>query len=341
MRYTRSELMRHRACTSRRRCFASWGGAFAFLLPSLAASNAHAEASQLDPTIGYNYQEIETPRTTATAGAQRALSTSVGALFINPANIAVEHVYHIAGFAQVWPEAHRQSYGAAASDSVGSTSHLAGAVGATYNFQDSEGIDRRWTDLRFALAYPFSEKFFAGLGGRYMWLTQSGLGPLGASVASSGLAGKQIVRTFSFDAGLTFKPAAEWSLSFVGTNLSNPGYGFMPTTVGGGIGYGKKEVAVEGDVVADFTSWDKTRMRAMGGVEFLISDNYALRGGYRYDQGPNSHALAIGAGYIDRMYILDLGVRHAFTGGSATAIVVGFTYHLDSAGLTPSAGDTF
>ncbi|MFZ5890981.1 MAG: hypothetical protein ACOY0T_08015 [Myxococcota bacterium] len=336
--------MGSRVRTLKRQRIASTGVALACLsaaLATFAPRAAHADSSELDPAIGYNYGEIETARTAATGGAQRALSTSIGALFVNPANVARERVYHIGAFAQLWPEARRQSYGAAAADAVSSGSHLAAGAGITYNFQDTDGIDRRWTDARLALAYPVSNQLYFGLGGRYLWLSQNGLGPLGISSVSSGLGGEQIVRNFSFDAGATFKPVQELALSVVGSNLTNPGNGFFPTSLGGGIGFGNKRVAVEGDVLADFTTWEETRLRAMAGIELLLADHYALRGGYRYDQGPGSHALALGAAYIDRMFILDAAVRHAFSGGRSTAVVIGFTYHLESAGLTPGMGETF
>jgi hypothetical protein len=300
-----------------------------------------ADESSLDPVVGYNYDEVEIARHVATAGAQRALSSSVGALFVNPANVASGRVYHIAAFAQIWPEAKRQSYGAAAADSIGSSSNLAGAAGATYNFQDSDGVDRRWTDFRAALAYPFTDKLLFGIGGRYLMLKQNGLGPLGASAASGGTPGEQIVRSFSFDAGATVKPVPEVSLAIVGTSLENPDDGFLPTTLGGGIGFGKKEIAIDVDIVSDFSSYESTTVRAMVGLELLLANRYLLRGGYRYDQGADSHAGAAGAGYVDRAFSIDIGVRRVVSGDTATAVVLGFTYHLDSTGLTPSAGDTF
>jgi hypothetical protein len=307
----------------------------------LTSSPARAEKSRLNPAIGYNYGEIETARTAATGGAQRALSSSLGALFINPANIAVQRVYHLGAFAQIWPEARRQSYGAGAVDSIGSSSHIAGAAGVTYNFQDTDGIDRKWTDARLALAYPFSDSFYLGLGGRYLLLSQDGPGPLGPSLASGGLDGKQIVRAVGFDAGLTFKATPELAFSFVGNNLTNPGHGFLPTSIGGGVGYGAKQFAIDADLVSDFTSWDETRLRAMLGLEVLLADHYGLRGGYRFDQGAKSHALSLGVGYIDRSFIFDLAVRRVVSGDAATAVVFGFTYHLETTGLTPSPGDTF
>jgi|GEM_PF-370588 len=302
---------------------------------------AHAESSQVDPTVGYNYSEIETAHHVANAGAQRALSSSVGALFVNPANIARERVYHLGGLAQIWPEARRQSYGLAAVDSVGSSSHIAGAAGVTYNFQDSDGVDRQWTDVRFAMAYPFSDKFSVGLGGRYLWLRQDGLGPFGPSVASGGLPATNIVKTFSFDAGITLRPVPELAIALVGTNLSNPGNGFLPTTVGGGIGFGKSQFALEGDVVADFTSWDRTTVRAMLAANLLLADHYGIRAGYRYDSGAKGHAGALGLAYMDRAFQLELGLRRAFLDNAATVIGMSFTYHLESTGLTPTPGDTF
>ena len=302
---------------------------------------AHAEKSTVPPAVGYNYQEIETPRITATNGATRALSMSTEALFDNPANMSVSRVYHLTALAQIWPESGRQSYGAAAVDSVGSSSRLAGGVGATYNTQDTDGIDRRWTDIRFAMSYPFSDKFYMGVAGRYLMLSQNGEGPLGTSLASGGLAGQKIVRSITFDAGATFKPSDALSLSIVGVNLNNPGNGFQPTSVAGGIGFGKDLFSLEADVLADFTSYDKTKTRAMAGGEALLGDHFPLRAGYRYDDGAKSHSISGGLGYIDPTFGAEIAVRRVVSGDRATAIVFGFTYHLDSSGLTSNETDSF
>lgn len=307
----------------------------------LSAAAARAEPSEVDPTLAYNYGEIETARHVSTAGAQRATSNSIGALFINPANIAAGEVYHLGVMAQIWPEAQRQSYGAAAADSLVSTSELAGAAGVTYNTADKDGVDREWTDLRFAMAYPFSSSLFVGLGGRYLWLRQDGSGPLGASTASSGLPDEQIVRQWSLDAGATVKPAPELALSLTGSNLTSPGHAFMPTTVGGGVGYGVKEIGIEADLVADFTTFEDTSLRAMAAIETLLAGKYAIRAGYRYDQGFETHALSAGVGYTAREFSVEMGGRHTFADPAASTFVIGFTYHLESSGFEPTPGDGF
>jgi hypothetical protein len=305
------------------------------------AHDARAEKSSVPPEVGYNYQEIETPRITATNGATRALSTSTEALFDNPANMSAARVYHLTALAQIWPESGRQSYGAAAVDSVGSSARVAGGIGATYNTQDTDGIDRKWTDVRFALSYPFSDQFYMGVGGRYLTLSQNGTGPLGSSFASGGLSNKHIVSGFALDAGATFKPTDGLNLSIVGTNLNNPGNGFQPMGLGGGIGFGKDLFSLEADLAADFSTWDHTTSRAMAGGEVLLGDHFPLRAGYRYDDGAKSHSVSGGLGYVDTTFGAELAIRRVVSGVPVTAIVFGFSYHLDAGGLSQGETDSF
>jgi hypothetical protein len=302
---------------------------------------ARADKSHVPPEVGYNYQEIETPRITATNGATRALSTSTEALFDNPANMSAARVYHLTALAQIWPESGRQSYGAAAVDSVGSSARVAGGIGATYNTQDTDGIDRKWTDVRFALSYPFSDQFYMGVGGRYLTLSQNGTGPLGSSFASGGLSNKHIVSGFALDAGATFKPTDGLNLSIVGTNLNNPGNGFQPMGLGGGIGFGKDLFSLEADLAADFSTWDHTTSRAMAGGEVLLGDHFPLRAGYRYDDGAKSHSVSGGLGYVDTTFGAELAIRRVVSGVPVTAIVFGFSYHLDAGGLSQGETDSF
>lgn len=311
------------------------------ILVTGTTGTVRAERSELPPEVGWNYGEIETPRIAAMGGALRAHSNSTSALFINPANMVASRVYHLGGLAQIWPEASRQSYGGGAVDSIVSSARVAGGIGGTWTSQDPDGIDRRGTDLRFALAFPFSDQFFLGIGGRYMWMQQNGLGPLGDSLASGGLREENIVRGFAFDAGATVKPSDSFAISVVGNNLNNPGHGLQPSSIGGGVGFATEDFTLEADVVNDFTTWGESKVRGMGGFEFLAGGHYPLRAGYRYDDGAKSHAVSGGVGYIDRAFSAEVAVRRIVSGDQATAIFFGFTYHVESSGLTPSAADGF
>jgi opacity protein-like surface antigen len=306
-----------------------------------ATSALRAEPSALAPEVGWDYGDVLSARSTALSGALRVLGNPTEGLFQNPANMASQRVYHLGALAAIWPEAQRQSYGASAVDSIVSSSRLAGGLGGVLTFQDPNGIERTAKDARFALAFPFGDKFFVGAAGRYLVLNQDGRGPLGDSAASGGLRDSAIAKTLSFDAGMTLRPTELFALSLVGTNLTNPGLTFAPTTFGGGAGVGSRTFSVEIDGIADFTTWGRTTARVMGGGELLVADRVPLRLGYRWDQGASSHALSGGIGYNDPAFSAEIGVRRTVSGDAATAVVIGFKYHLESTGLTPSPTDDF
>jgi hypothetical protein len=319
----------------------------------VCAPAAGAEQSQLSPAVGYDYGEVSSGRSMAMGGAMRALGNGTTGLYSNPANVALTRVYHLGVLAAIWPESKRQSYGATAVDSI--TSRLAGAVGAHYSWMDPDGVNRRWTDVRLGLAFPFSDRFYAGLSGRYLKLSQKGGfrlnniigGP--TDVVAGGLRDESIVNNFSFDAGLTFRPTSSLAIGLVGSNLSNPGHGLLPTSVGGGVGFGTRDFTVEADVLGDFSTYankdgtTKSTMRTMLGGEYLAADHNPLRLGYRYDQGARSHAISGGLGYIDQQFSVELGLRRTVSGPSeavpSTSVVIELQYFLESSGMTRTPAD--
>lgn len=287
--------------------------------------------------FAYNYAETETARAAALGGAQRAAGNGITAMFLNPANMVQSRVYHIGALGQITPEYGRQVYGGAIVDSV--TGRLAGGLSIMGGFLDPDGIDRSWLDIRLGLAYPISDRFFVGLGGRYLKVTQDGFGVLGDSRASGGLRDPEggrlaFVNIPTFDAGITVRGGDNIYISLAGQNLTFPDDGIMPTTLGGGLAYATEDFTLEADGVGDFTSYQDTTVRIMGGGELLVADAIPLRGGYRFDQGAESHAISGGFGYLAREFSADLSVRRTVAGPSATTIVIGLAYFLESTGMT-------
>lgn len=323
----------------------------AVLVSLTLTSHARADASSLVPEVGYDYGEVETARSAAMGGALRALGNGVTGLYLNPANMALTRVYHLMALAQIWPEARRQTYGAAAVDSV--TGRLAGGAGGNYGVLDPDGVDRKWTDARVAIAFPLSDRFYAGITGKYLKLRESGYPRTGfglpTSYASGGLAQDPIVDGFTFDAGITVKPADALFIGVIGSNLTNAGDGLRPLSLGGGIGYGTSDITAEGDLVADFTTFtnaagsNRTTTRAMLGFEYLAGDHYPLRLGYRYDQGQSSHAISGGVGYVDPQFSVDVGLRRTIgvkdPYGPVTTFVIDLQYFIESTGITRSPGE--
>ncbi|HEU4539393.1 MAG TPA: hypothetical protein VFS00_34980 [Polyangiaceae bacterium] len=305
-----------------------------FVAAWLAAPPAGAEPSKLPPEVGWNYGEIETARAAAMGGAARAMATGPTALFFNPANLAASRDYRIEGIGQIWPEAKRQSYGAAIADARINPS-LAGGVAANYTWQDNDGLRRKALDLRLGLAMPVSDKLFLGVSGHYVRVLQEGLGPLGPSYASGGRPDEPLVNQPTFDAGVSVRPSSVFALGLVGTSLTFPGHSFLPTTFGGGFGFGVMEaLTIEGNALVDFTTYESSKWRASAGAELVAAEHFPLRLGYRFDEGQQSHALSGGVGYSDRQFGVSVSARRTLAGDASTTVVLGLEFLLD----TPQPG---
>ena len=304
--------------------------------PALAGGSTVATADA-PVSFAYDYGEVETPRSAALGGALRAAGNGTTAMFLNPANIAETRVYHIEALGQLTPEYGRQVYGGAIVDST--TNRLSGGIAVTGGFLDPKGPDRSWIDVRLALAYPISDNFFVGVGGRYLKLTENGDGPLGSSKASGGLKADKsgrnaLVNLPTFDAGFTVKAGDMVYIGVSGQNLTFTGNGYLPTLAGGGVGVATSNFTIEADGLADIGSYDKPVARIMAGGEYLLIDHIPLRVGYRFDQGAKSHQIGGGIGYIAREFSIEASVRRTVVGPNATMIFFGASYFLESSGLT-------
>lgn len=293
-------------------------------------SVAHADPATITPEQAYDLGQTPHPRALAVGGAANAVGTSTTSLFYNPANLPLARVYHFEALAAVSPEARRQTYGGAIVDSM--TNRLAGGVGGSWSILDPDGQRRSWTDIRLGLGLPLGERVSIGIGGRYLRLDNAvSRGPLGASLASDGTREDPVLNALTFDAGLTILPFGGLRLAAVGHNLTNPGTALAPTTVTGAIGWKSDDFSIEGDVLVDFTTWKGSKIRAMGGGEYLIADHFPLRAGYRYDDGMGTHAISAGVGYVDRRFSVELsGSRDIVATHPGTLISLGLRYFYDS-----------
>lgn len=328
------------------------GLACGFALPGLALAQEETEKGPIATgetpiPFAYNYGEVDTTRSGAMSGALHAAGNGTTALFTNPAGMTLTRVYHIEAIGQITPEFGRHVYGGMVVDSI--TNKLAGGVAVTGGFLDAftddpSAVDRSWLDIRLALAYPIVDGFSVGLGGRYLKLTQDGVGPLGESKVSNGLSDGEnghtsMVNVPTFDAGLTFKAGEIIVIGVSGQNLTFPDNGILPTTVAGGIAVAHEDFTIEADGLADFTSYASPTARIMAGGEYLLLDHVPLRAGYRFDQGADSHQISGGVGYIASEFMVEASVRRTLAGPDATEIIFGAGYFLESSGLTGSGDE--
>ena len=302
---------------------------------------ALADPSSTSIEQGYELGEIQHPRVVGMGGAVQVFGGSTTAIFQNPANLTLLRVYHLEGLAAFSPEARRQSYGGAIADS--STSKLAGGFGGTWSQMDPDGIKRQIADLRLSVAYPLGDRVSLGVTGRYLRVQQkNAAGPFGATLASDGTQDEPLVSAFTFDAGAAVQISEQFRFAASGRNLTALGTALAPVIVAGGLGWSNQTVTVEADALVDFTTWGSARGRGMLGGEFLIADRFPIRAGYRIDDGTKTHALSIGAGYVDRKFSIDLGGRRDIIGDHpATFLSIGLRFFIDSGAGGGESGETF
>lgn len=273
-------------------------------------------------------------------GGVIASGQSLSALFTNPANLAAVPIYHVGALVDIWAQADRQTYGGGIVDSLTSRLGVAMGFGGAYTRigtsdygggaqSNSEGFGLSDTDLRLGIAFPFSDKFRVGVGGRYVTLSQNGQGPLRASPVSGGLADSDIIVDINLSAGMTVQPHENFAIGVMGENLTNPGNGFMPLQVGGGLAFMASEVVLEADLIADMTTYVDTTYRVTAGMELLLGEQFPIRGSYSWDGGPGTQALGGGLGYADRAFTFDVSVRQIVDGPSSTTVGVGLMMLLE------------
>ncbi len=304
----------------------------------------HAEENPYRaPEYGYQYGEIEGPRTLALGGAARAYGLSTSSIPINPANIAAQRIYHFEALFGIDTRAHRLQYGGAIVDSV--TSRLAMGVLASKTDLGNDGdpYRRGSLDVRVAAAYPFGDKLSFGVLGHYIRATQDGRGPLGESPVSRGDADDPNFKAFTFDAGFALALSEAIRLAAVGYNLTGTGSALAPLMVGGGLGFRAGDFTAEGNVVGvDRATWGAWKTRVMVGAEYLAGDHYPLRVGYTFDQGSRRHAISGGTGYVDKSFAIDAAVRAEVSApndafGRALVFSVGLRYFYETAAPDASA----
>jgi hypothetical protein len=76
----------------------------------------------------------------------------------------------------------------------------------------------------------------------------------------------------------------------------------------------------------------------MLGGELFLADHYALRAGWRYDDGIKLNTPSLGLGYIDPRWSVELAGRHDIVAEHAsTFLILSLRYFYDATGSTPPA----
>ena len=197
-----------------------------------------------------------------------------------------------------------------------------------------------------ALGILLGDRVGVGITGRYLKVDQSGVGPLGFSQVAGGLQNPNaaanpvapsrlaLVNAVNFDVGVLVKLSDNVFLGGVGQNLAYTANGFMPSQVGGGIGFVTEAFTLEADGLADLNSWSltsspKPTAQVQVGAEYVASAVVPIRAGFGYNQGASLATAAVGSGLVYSGFTAEASVKRALSNPGTTMLTFGLSYSFD------------
>jgi hypothetical protein len=97
---------------------------------------------------------------------------------------------------------------------------------------------------------------------------------------------------------MTITPIPWLKLAGLGYNLIKTYSALAPQMAGGSVALLPIEsLTIGGDVLIDFTTFEKNKLIAGAGVSYIAGEMVPLRIGYRRDQGRNLNQITAGAGF--------------------------------------------
>jgi hypothetical protein len=283
-----------------------------FLAALLAlAAAARADNSVKDPGAPWPYF-VDLPRATAMGGAHSAVATANDAITSNPAGMSQQRRYHLEIDGLYDSRFPAQALMASIVDTTSS------AVGTGFLFSrwgsgQGEGRGEGWYG---ALAYSYAAGGNYFLGGEtkyYRFNTPDGQ-----------------VRQFAQDFGLLARRGG-FAYAAVLQNVSTSTVATFPLTSTIGIAWGNdRDWHIAFDYKADLSDLKNVKHRGAGGVELLLGDAIALRGGATWDATADLWWLSAGVGLLTEKGGAQIVLRRRLNGaGFDQFLMAGITLYLE------------
>lgn len=296
-------------------------------LTACGAFGAWVNVANADPPAAI---QNETGRGIALGSGMRASSISTAALAYNPSALPFGRVYHMEGNVDYQPNIDSLMVGAAVVDSL--TSTVAMGVSARALLPQSDGAPEGW-DLRLGAGLPLSDAITVGVSGRYIKFNAPaalrGADNVVGGVTDDGTATEPdpSAEGVTLDAAIGIHPSEGIHLSLLGYNLINQHAAYAPVMAGGSLGFNVGEaLTLGGDVIADFTTFNRTTVTVGGGVEYLHDATIPLRLGYMFDGARGFHYASAGVGYNDQKMGVEIGMQQGVSGTNDTRLIAAIRY---------------
>jgi len=245
----------------------------------LVAGAAAADNRVQDP--GSPWQTtVDTPRATAMGGAHAAIATGNDALAVNPAGLGQSRRYHLEVDGMYDSKFPAQAVLASLVDSV-SSPVATGALWTRWASGQPSGRGEGWS-LGLAYSGLIGPALFLGGETKYLrFHTPEGL-----------------VQKFAQDIGFLGR-RGNFAWAAVMQNISTEKIPLFPLTGTVGVAWGTDaDWHIAFDYKADLSDTSSVKNRLAGGLEVLVGDALALRGGVTWDTSAQQWWLSAGAGLL-------------------------------------------
>ena len=264
---------------------------------------------------------LETPYGLAMGSGARAGATGTSALAYNTSNMAGSRAYHIEAFSQLIPgsKSNGGTYWTIGSSVADSTTAQKIAMGTSFRGVFS-GDGRQYSgwDWRSGVAVQAIPQLGIGIGFRWARLSSEWSNGVRLGPSFDGI---------TLDASMTITPIPWLKLAGLGYNLIKTYSVLAPQMAGGSVSLSPIDAfTMGGDVLVDFTTFQKNEIIAGGGISYVAGEMVPIRLGYRRDQGRNLNQITAGIGFTKGKIAADVGLRQDIAGRKETYLVLMFRY---------------
>jgi hypothetical protein len=298
----------------------------AIALSPLQSVSAQTEApsgigGRGDPSEIPTEDTLETTYGLAMGAGARAGATGTSALAYNTSNMAGSRAYHVEAFSQLIPgsKSNWGTYWTIGSSITDSTTAQKLSMGTSFRAVFS-GDGRQYSgwDWRSGIGVQAIPQLGIGIGFRWArlkseWANSERLGP-----SFDGI---------TLDASITITPIPWLKLAGLGYNLIKTYSVLAPQMAGGSVSLSPVDAfTMGGDILVDFTTFQKNEIIAGAGLSYVAGQMVPLRLGYRRDQGRNLNQITAGIGFTKGKIAADVALRQDIAGRKETYLVLMFRY---------------
>jgi len=284
-----------------------------------------------DPSKIPSEDTLETTYGLAMGSGARAGAIGTSALAYNTSNMAAVPTYHVEAFSQIIPGSKSQggTYWTIGSSVTDSTTAKKIAMGTSFRGVFS-GEDRRYSgwDWRSGIGIQAIPQIGIGIGFRW-----GRLGSEWSDVPCPSEDGNCPVRVgpyfdgITIDASMTVTPIPWLKVSGLGYNLVKTYSSIAPQMAGGSLALTPIDsLTIGGDVLVDFTTFEKNQIIAGGGLSYLAGEMVPLRFGYRRDNGRRLNQITAGAGFNKGKIGAEMALRQDIRGNKETYLLFMFRF---------------